>query len=139
MDIINILAEQYAANFSSKEDELPFAVAEETLLTHAHAHMLSGHLQGKFLEMISTLLRPERILEVGTFTGFSALCLAKGLQPNGQLHTIEVRPDDAATAQKNFDGSPLKKKIHLHIGYAHQVIPTLNETWDIVFIDADKT
>jgi len=85
------------------------------------------------------LLQPSRILEIGTFTGFSALCLAKGLQQNGQLHTIELREEDAGISQNNFERSPLKGKIHLHIGDAHQIIPTLNEIWDIVFIDADKT
>jgi caffeoyl-CoA O-methyltransferase len=138
-NIINILAEQYAQNFSSKENEIAYAAAEETLQTHPHAHLQSSHLQGKLLETISALLQPAKILEVGTFTGFSALCLAKGLQAGGQLHTIELREEDAAIAQKNFDRSPLQKQIQLHIGDAHQIIPTLNETWDIVFIDADKT
>jgi caffeoyl-CoA O-methyltransferase len=138
-NIINILAEQYAQNFSSKENEIAYAAAEETLQTHPHAHLQSSHLQGKLLETISALLQPLRILEVGTFTGFSALCLAKGLQAGGQLHTIELREEDAAIAQKHFDRSPLQKQIQLHTGDAHQIIPTLNETWDIVFIDADKT
>jgi caffeoyl-CoA O-methyltransferase len=139
MDIINILAEQYAEKFSSAEDEFTYAVGEKTLQTHTHAHMLSGHLQGKFLEMISCLLQPARILEIGTFTGFSALCLAKGLSANGKLHTIELRQEDATTSKNNFNDSLLKDKIVLHVGDAHQIIPTLNETWDIVFIDADKT
>jgi caffeoyl-CoA O-methyltransferase len=139
MDIIHILAEQYAEKFSSSEDEFTYAVGEKTLQTHAHAHMLSGHLQGKFLEMISCLLHPARILEIGTFTGFSALCLAKGLSVNGKLHTIELRQEDATTSQNNFNHSSLKDKIVLHVGDAHQIIPTLNETWDIIFIDADKT
>jgi caffeoyl-CoA O-methyltransferase len=137
--LINILAEQYAENFSSKEDEMAFTAAEKTLQTHPHAHLQSSHLQGKLLETISCLLQPVKILEIGTFTGFSALCLAKGLQQTGQLHTIELRREDAAIAQKNFDQSTLKEKIHLHIGDAHQIISTLNATWDIVFIDADKT
>src|ERR1700744_1038948 len=110
-NIIATPAAQYAEDFSSREDELAYAVAEDTLQTHAHAHMLSGHLQGKFLEMISCLLQPARILEIGTFTGFSALCLAKGLQSNGQLHTIELRQEDAATAQQHFNRSALKDKI----------------------------
>jgi caffeoyl-CoA O-methyltransferase len=137
--IINILAEQYAENFSSKEDAIAYAAAEATLLTHQHAHLQSSHLQGKLLETISCLLQPVRILEIGTFTGFSALCMAKGLQQNGKLHTIELREEDGIIAQNNFDRSLLKEKIQLHIGDAHQIIPTLNEAWDIVFIDADKT
>lgn len=137
--LINILAEQYAENFSSKEDPIAYAAAEATLQTHPHAHLQSSHLQGKLLEMISCLLSPASILEIGTFTGFSALCLAKGLQPNGQLHTIELREEDALTAQKNFYQSSVKEKIQLHIGDAHVIIPTLAQSWDIVFIDADKT
>ncbi|HTB51248.1 MAG TPA: O-methyltransferase [Ferruginibacter sp.] len=139
MEILLNILEQYAENFSSPGNELIHEVAEKTVQTHPHAHMLSGHLQGKFLEMISCLLQPKRILEIGTYTGFSALCLAKGVPENGQLHTIELRQADATTAQNNFDRSPAKEKIKLHVGDAHQIIPTLNETWDLVFIDADKT
>ena len=100
--------------------------------------MLSGHLQGKFLELASHMLRPRRILEIGTFTGYSALCLAKGLTEDGLLHSIELREADAAIARGFFDRSPLGKKIILHQGNALEVIPRLEETWDLVFIDADK-
>ncbi|MBI3882803.1 MAG: O-methyltransferase [Sphingobacteriales bacterium] len=139
MDIVNILAEHYAENFSSPGDTLQCTVVDKTFQNHPHAHMLSGHVQGKLLETISCLLQPKRILEIGTFTGFSALCLAKGLQPDGELHTLELRAEDAATALQYFDQSAAKDKIKLHIGDARQIIPTLKETWDIVFIDADKT
>ena len=101
--------------------------------------MLSGHVQGSFLTILSTLLQPQRILEIGTFTGYSALCLAKGLKNGGVLHTIELREDDAATANGYFQQSPDKEKIILHVGNAKDIIPGLNEKWDIVFIDADKT
>ena len=138
-DIVNSLAEQYAAHFTSPEDELLQKVATETLQSHPHAHMLSGHVQGKFLRIISSLLHPLRILEIGTFTGYSALCLVRGLHVDGQLHTIELREDDAATARAYFDASPFRKKINLHVGDAKTIIKTLNEVWDIVFIDADKT
>jgi predicted O-methyltransferase YrrM len=100
--------------------------------------MLSGHLQGKVLEMISWMIRPRRILEIGTFTGYSALCLAKGLAADGQLHTIELRDDDAATARRFFERSPFSSRIILHRGNALSIIPELDETWDLVFIDADK-
>jgi predicted O-methyltransferase YrrM len=100
--------------------------------------MISGHLQGRFLEMISCMMRPQRILEIGTFTGYSALCLAKGLQPGGKLHTIELREDDAATARRFFNRSPYGEHIILHIGSALDIIGELDETWDLVFIDADK-
>ena len=100
--------------------------------------MLSGHLQGKFLEMISCILRPRRILEIGTFTGYSALCLAKGLTEDGQLHTIEMREKEADTAKSFFKRASYGSKIILHQGSALDIIETLNEIWDLVFIDADK-
>ncbi|RYF86846.1 MAG: O-methyltransferase, partial [Chitinophagaceae bacterium] len=122
----------------SAEDALLQEVAQYTYSQHAHAHMLSGHLQGKFLEMISCMVRPQRILEVGTFTGYSALCLAKGLQSDGQLHTIELREADAAKAKTYFDRSNYSQQIILHIGNALEIVGELAEVWDLVFIDADK-
>ena len=101
--------------------------------------MLGGHVQGSFLTLLSGLLQPEKILEIGTFTGYSALCLAKGLKPGGLLYTIELREDDAATAKSYFEQSVNKDKIKLLVGNANQIIPTLHEQWDMVFIDADKT
>jgi predicted O-methyltransferase YrrM len=100
--------------------------------------MLSGHLQGKFLEMTSMMIRPRRILEIGTFTGYSALCLAKGLTDDGLLHTIELREKDATTAQGFFDRSAYKEKIILHTGDAKKIVSRLEETFDLIFIDADK-
>ncbi|MEO6732884.1 MAG: O-methyltransferase [Ferruginibacter sp.] len=139
MELINHLAEEYAGAFTSAEDELIKEVSAYTMQTHPQAHMLSGHVQGRFLTLLSTLLRPQRILEIGTFTGYSALCLAKGLQSGGVLHTIELREEDAVTANGYFQQLPDKEKIVLHVGNARDIIPSLNETWDIVFIDADKT
>ena len=139
MQLINHLAEQYAGVFSSPEDDLIRKLSMFTMQTHPHAHMLSGQVQGNFLTILSTLLQPQRILEIGTFTGYSALCLAKGLSSEGQLHTIELREDDAATANGYFQQSPYKEKIILHVGDANNIIPDLKESWDIVFIDADKT
>ncbi|HVF80934.1 MAG TPA: O-methyltransferase, partial [Flavisolibacter sp.] len=114
-------------------------VAYYTHTQQAHPQMLSGHLQGKLLAAISCMIKPLRILEVGTFTGYSALCLAKGLQPGGILHTLELREDDAATAQSYFRRSIYKEQIILHIGNALETIGQLEEQWDLVFIDADKT
>jgi predicted O-methyltransferase YrrM len=113
-------------------------VAEETRASHTNAHMLSGHVQGKFLTFLSNLMRPARILEIGTYTGYSALCLAKGLLKEGELHTIELREADAAIARANFNRSNEAGKIILHVGNALDIIPSLVETWDLVFIDADK-
>lgn len=139
MEIVNSKAQEYAERYSSAEDALIKEVADFTRAQHPKAHMLSGHLQGKFLEMISYMLRPRNILEIGTFTGYSALCLAKGLAENGQLHTIELRNEDASTAQRFFNRSFNKEKIKLYIGQASDIIDELNESWDLVFIDADKT
>lgn len=138
MELINELAQRYSEKYTSVEDALLKEVADFTYKNHPHSHMLSGHLQGKLLEMISYMIRPKRILEVGTFTGYSGLCLAKGLTDDGELHTIELREEDAARAQQYFDRSFFKEKIILHIGDALKIIDELNETWDLVFIDADK-
>ncbi len=138
MELVNIAAEAYAAKFSTAEDELLQEINRYTTQTHAQAHMLSGHVQGSFLTLLSRLLQPTKILEIGTFTGYSALCLSKGLQRGGKIHTIELREEDAATARAYFEQSINKDKIVLHVGDAKQIIPTLNEVWDIVFIDADK-
>ena len=138
MELVNIAAEAYAAKFSTAEDELLQEINRNTTQTHAQAHMLSGHVQGSFLTLLSRLLQPTKILEIGTFTGYSALCLSKGLQRGGKIHTIELREEDAATARAYFEQSINKDKIVLHVGDAKQIIPTLNEVWDIVFIDADK-
>jgi predicted O-methyltransferase YrrM len=100
--------------------------------------MLSGHLQGKVLEFLSWMIRPRRILEIGTFTGYSALCLAKGLTEDGQVHTIEIREEEAVKAREFFSQSAYYSQIILHVGSALDIIPALDEVWDLVFIDADK-
>ncbi len=138
MEIINKKAELYAQKFSSKEDKLLAEIASYTNINHSHAQMLSGHVQGKILETLSCLLQPKRILEIGTFTGYSALCLTKGLQTNGYLHTIELRDADADVAQQYFKKSFYNDKIILHRGDALDIIKRIDEEWDIVFIDADK-
>lgn len=138
MELINELVQQYAELHTSSEDELLQAVSVFTNTQHADPQMLSGHLQGKVLEMISYMLRPRRILEIGTFTGYSALCLAKGLATDGLLHTIDIREADVQLAKSFFDKSEMRDKIIAHCGEANKVIPTLNEEWDLVFIDADK-
>lgn len=138
MDIVHPQAQAYAEKYTSPEDALLHEVAQYTNTQHAHWHMLSGHLQGKFLEAVSCMIKPRRILEIGTFTGYSALCLAKGLQPDGQLHTVELREDDATTAQGYFRRSSFASQIILHIGNATEIVGQLDEAWDLVFIDADK-
>ncbi|HEU4859010.1 MAG TPA: O-methyltransferase [Chitinophagaceae bacterium] len=138
MELINPLVQAYAEKFSSPEDTLLKEVADFTNANHPEHQMLSGHLQGKFLEMASMMIRPRRILEIGTFTGYSALCLAKGLTEDGLLHTIELREDDAATAKGFFDRSVYKEKIILHTGDAKEIVTILDDIFDLVFIDADK-
>jgi predicted O-methyltransferase YrrM len=138
LDLLLPQAQQYTEQFSSPEDELLKEIAEWTNKNHPEAVMLSGHLQGKLLEMISWMIRPRRVLEIGTFTGYSALCLAQGLAEQGVLHTIELNDEDANRAQSYFNRSILADKIILHRGNALNIIPELDETWDLVFIDADK-
>jgi caffeoyl-CoA O-methyltransferase len=138
MEMVSPAAQAYAERYSSEEGDLLGEIAEYTSNNHLQAHMLSGHIQGKFLEMISHLIRPERVLEIGTFMGYSALCLAGGLAKGGKLHTIELREDDAALSAANFRRANWQDRIILHVGNALEIIPSLQEAWDIVFIDADK-
>lgn len=138
MELINPQVQLYAEQFSSPEDALLKEINDWTVNNHPEQQMLSGHLQGKVLEAISWMVRPRRILEIGTFTGYSALCLAKGLTGDGRLHTIELRQQDATRAKVWFDRSSFARQIILHTGNALDIIPRLEETWDLVFIDADK-
>ena len=138
MELINPLVQSYAESLSSPEDDLLQEINNFTLNNHSEYQMLSGHLQGRLLEMLSCMIRPRRILEIGTFTGYSAICLAKGLTDDGMLHTIELREKDVNTAKEFFKKSIYGPKIVSHTGNAKDIIPVLNETWDLVFIDADK-
>lgn len=135
---INQQIQHYAAAYTTPEDALLKEIANYTNTQHAEPQMLSGHLQGKVLEMISCMIKPRRVLEIGTFTGYSALCLAKGLTEDGQLHTIDIRKEDVKLARSFFNRSPYSGKIISHTGDAAAIIPSLNEIWDLVFIDADK-
>lgn len=139
MEITNPLAETYISNLSSSTDEKLMYIHQQTMLQHPQQHLQSSWVQGLFLSFLSQLTQPLKILEIGTFTGFSAICLAKGLQPNGELHTIELREADANRALTNFSVCENEKQIHLHLGNALEIIPTLQHNWDMVFIDADKT
>lgn len=137
-ELINSKAENYAAGFTSSTDDLLKEIEDYTMQNHPQAIMLSGPVQGKLLEIISYMIQPKKILEVGTFMGYSALCLAKGLVQGGELHTLELGEEDAARAQNYFTKSSQNDQIILHRGDALKIIPELNETWDLVFIDADK-
>ena len=138
MDMISPEAQAYATFYSPQPDILLDSIETENA-GHPQANMLSGHLQGKFLEMISVLLQPMYILEIGTFLGYSALCMVKGLKPGGELHTLELREETAAVARENFSKSKTGSQIILHTGNALDVLRELDKPWDLVFIDADKT
>jgi predicted O-methyltransferase YrrM len=100
--------------------------------------MLSGHLQGRFLAMMSQMIQPKSILEIGTYTGYSAICLAEGLQQGGTLHTIDINEELETLVRKYFENAGIANQVHYHIGNAIDIIPTIEGTFDLVFIDADK-
>jgi len=129
---------EYIALHSSPENALLHAINRDTNLHVLNAHMLSGHVQGRVLSLLSQMISPKRILELGTFTGYSALCLAEGLQTDGELITIEHNDELEATIRRHLAASPLSPKIHLMIGDCKQLLPTLHGSFDLVFIDADK-
>lgn len=115
------------------------ALNRETNLKVHGAVMISGHMQGAFLQMMSQAIRPKHILEIGTFTGYSAICLAQGLQDGGMLHTIDVDEELEFITSKYFKEAGLEGKVTAHIGKAAEVIPALAETFELVFLDADKS
>lgn len=136
-DIHDLIA-AYALRHSSPEDPLLMELTRETHLKTVYPNMLSGPLQGKFLELLSRILRPARILEIGTFTGYSAICLCRGLAPGGILHTVDISDETAVIARSYFDRAGLGDRIRMHTGDARTIVPTLGETFDLVFIDGDK-
>ncbi len=128
----------YAENHTSPEDEVLYQLNRETHLKTIHPRMISGHLQGKFLEMVSYMIKPSQILEIGTFTGYSAICLSKGLTLDGCIHTIEKSPELKSMAIKTFAKAGIENQISYYTGDALDIIPKINEKFDLVFIDADK-
>ncbi len=130
--------ENYIIEHTSPETELLGELNRETHVKVLFPRMMSGHIQGKFLEMVSLMIRPKRILEIGTYTGYSAICLASGLAGEGVLHTIEINPELEDFILRYFEKSGMRDKLKLHIGNALEVIPATDEIFDLVFIDADK-
>lgn len=128
----------YIEEHSEAEDPVLKELNRETNLKILRPRMLSGHIQGKILEQISKMINPKIILEIGTYTGYSAICLAKGLQENGILHTIEINDEIENFIKKYIQKAGLQKKIKLHIGDANKIVPSINDMIDLVFIDADK-
>lgn len=135
---INDLANQYAERFTDAEDPLLAELDAHTRTYHPEPHMLSGRLQGRLLAMLSRLLKPRYILEIGTLTGYSALCLAEGLTEDGELHTLEIRERDADIARSFIRRSRFAQQITVHTGSAPGLLESLHLPWDMVFIDADK-
>ena len=138
MHFISPELEDYIEQHSEKEPELLAALNKETYQKILLPRMLSGHFQGRVLSMLSKLIRPVNILEIGTFTGYAALCLCEGMQQNGQLHTIDIKEELVDFQRKYFDKSPWGNQITQHLGEAIAIIPTLEIKFDLVFIDADK-
>ena len=138
MHFISEDLETYIENHSQKEPELLAALNRETHQKILQPRMLSGHFQGRVLSMLSKLIRPLHILEIGTYTGYATLCLCEGLQKNGTVDTIDINEELESIQKKYFDLSPWKSQISQHIGDAIKIIPNLNKKYDLVFIDADK-
>ncbi len=136
---INKAVEEYCFLHSSSEEEVLQQISRKTHLKMIYPRMLSGHLQGRLLSLLSKLIQAKRILEIGTFTGYGTLCLAEGLTEDGKIHTIEINAENEAFLLENFQNSIYKEKVILHIGDALKIIPKIDETFDLVFIDADKS
>lgn len=130
--------EQYILDNTSEEEALMYQLERETYLRVINPRMISGHLQGKLLEMLVRMMRPKRVLEIGTFTGYSALSIARGLDEGAILDTIEVDDELEDIAASYFDKSGYGSRIRQHIGSALDVVPRLGEVYDMVFIDGDK-
>ena len=138
MHFISEELEDYIERHSEKEPELLAALNKETYQKVLLPRMLSGHFQGRVLSMLSKLIRPTNILEIGTYTGYSALCLCEGMQDDGALHTIDIKEELVDFQRKYFDKSPWGNQITQHLGEALTIIPTLDLKFDLVFIDAEK-
>ncbi len=138
MDFINKEIENYALEHSQNESDVLKKLNRETYAKVIQPRMLSGHMQGNLLSMFSKMIKPKQILEIGTYTGYSAICLAQGLQEHGKLHTIDINEELEKIVRSFIREAGLDENINYHIGDAMKILPTLNETFDLVFIDADK-
>lgn len=139
MDFLNKEIEAYAVAHSQPEPELLQQLSKETWQKVLAPRMLSGHFQGRLLSMISKLIQPKNILEIGTYTGYSALCLMEGIHPEGRLHTIDINEELYSLQRKYFDLSGQGERIIQYTGNALEIIPTLTQNFDLVFMDADKS
>ncbi len=130
--------EDYISAHSSKEEALLYDLYRETNLKTTHPRMLSGHTQGVYLQMMASLISAKSILEIGTFTGYSAICLARGMSPEGTLHTIDIKEELFDILHKYFVKAGLQERIVQYTGHALDIIPKIDYSFDLVFIDADK-
>ncbi len=138
MHFLSTLLEKYIQDSSEDEPELLKELSRETHLKVIQPRMITGHFQGRVLSMLSKIINPTKILEIGTYTGYSALCLAEGLRKEGQLHTIDINEELTDFQGRYFDKSGFGSQLIQHTGDALQIIPTLNMTFDLIFIDAEK-
>lgn len=138
MEFIDKKLSQYSEEHTTPENELLKALNRDTHVNVLAPRMLSGHLQGRLLSLFSKMIQPKAILEIGTYTGYAALCLAEGLTNDGILHTIDINEELETRIQKYFDQSSYSNQIKLHIGNALDIIPKIQQQFDLVFIDADK-
>lgn len=138
MEFIDEKIEGYALAHSQPESAILKKINRDTHANVLMPRMLSGHMQGNLLHMLSHMIKPRQILEIGTYTGYSAVCLAQGLQENGKLHTIDINEELEDKVRSFFEEAGLNNSINYYIGNALEIIPTLEETFDLVFIDADK-
>jgi caffeoyl-CoA O-methyltransferase len=138
MDFLDPQIDAYVCDHTKAENKTLTSLNRETYAKILMPRMLSGHLQGRVLSMLSHMIKPRRILEIGTYTGYSALCLAEGLTPDGLLHTIDINEELEAMVRKFIHEAGMDKKINFHVANAVELIPTLQESFDLVFIDADK-
>ncbi len=138
MEIINEDLLRYSEQHTTEESDLLRQINRDTHAQVLMPRMLSGHLQGRVLSMLSKMMQPKRVLEIGTYTGYSAICLAEGLAPGGTLITIDINEELETRVRKYFDQSGFSSKIQYRIGNASQIIPELPGPFDMVFIDADK-
>ncbi|MBT8186501.1 MAG: O-methyltransferase [Croceitalea sp.] len=139
MHFLSSLLEQYITENSEDEPALLSSLTRETHLKVVQPRMITGHYQGRFLSLLSKIIAPKKILEIGTYTGYSAICLADGLASNGTLHTIEINEELVDIQHRYFKQSGYENQIVQHIGDAMEVIPKINMVFDLVFIDAEKT
>jgi len=138
MDFLKDNISKYSENHTENEPELLSKLNKETWIKKINPRMLSGHMQGRILSMISKMINPKHILEIGTYTGYSALCLAEGIKNDGIIHTIDINEEHVSLAKKYFKQSVYNKNIKQYIGNALNIIPTINQKFQLAFIDADK-